>query len=127
MRRRHDRRPLDRQRYRAGALSADLPAGLFVEGHLATVTARGGTYYITQKGNHGSGVILLKIVNRAYECALYQQQRDFMSGRLDWINPLNTSPVAESEADHYIQRQINFDPDLWVIEIEQETLDNPFE
>lgn len=105
---------------------AELPIGLWVETQLATITAQGGTYYITQKGNYGSGVVLLKLVNRKYECSLLIQQRD-IDGKMGWAHALNKETVEEREADDYIQRSISRDPDLWVVEIEQDTLDNPFE
>lgn len=104
----------------------DLPTGLWLDAQLAKFTAQGGTYYITQKGNHGSGVILLKILDRAYNCALQIQQRN-LDGKMGWVDALNKEKVAEKDADDYIQRSIQRDPDLWVVEIEQENLINPFE
>ncbi len=105
---------------------AELPIGLWVETQLAALNARGVSYYITQKGNHGSGVVLLKLLNRQYECSLLIQQRD-LDGKLGWVHALNKEVLEEREADEYIQRSIPRDPDMWVIEIEQDTLDNPFE
>lgn len=105
---------------------AELPTGMWVETHLAALNARGVSYYITQKGNYGSGVVLLKLLNRKYECSLLIQQRD-LDGKMGWVNALDKETVEERTADEYIQRSITRDPDLWVVEIEQKTLDNPFE
>ena len=104
----------------------DLPTGLWVESQCAVLNAAGTAYYITQKGNHGSGVIMLKLLGRAGGCKLLIQQRD-LDGDLGWVNALDEEIIAESKADEYIHRTINRDPDIWVIEIETTDMNNPFE
>ena len=49
-----------------------------------------------------------------------------MEDRLEWMNPFEgQESVEEKEADAYIQRAIQRDPDLWAIEVECETMNNP--
>lgn len=107
-------------------MDEQLPAGLWVESQCAALSAQGKFHTIIQKGNFGSGVILCKIRKSAEQCALLIQQRDF-NGVMGWMHATGKEQLAENQADSYIARSTNLDPDLWVIEIEQDTLENPFE
>ena len=60
-------------------------------------------------------------------CKFLTQQRDFETDELVWVPALAEEMVDEAEADAYIQRAISRDPDLWVIEIEDKEMDNPFQ
>ena len=104
-----------------------LPTGLLVEAVLAPLNARGIFYYITQKGDHGSGLLCLKINGLKGDIDILIQQRNFVSDEIEWVPALDQNPVKESEADEYIQKARQRDPDLWVIEIEDEAMQNPFD
>lgn len=104
-----------------------LPTGLWVEAECAKLNANGQGYYIAHRGNYASGVVMVKVYDRLQrQCMLYIQQRD-LDGVLGWARVLGTEPLAEGEVDRYIQRALSTDPDLWVIDIEADTPDNPFE
>jgi len=103
-----------------------LPTGLWVEGHIHQLTLRGIPYYIHNKGPYASGTVLLKINGLENGCMLLQQQRDF-DGNMGWMDLRDGDKVAESEVDSYIRKAIDMDPDLWVIEYEDRTLENIFD
>ena len=104
----------------------NLPAGLWIEAKLRELDQKAIPYYVVQKGAYFSGTIVLKINSFTGNCKLLGQIRD-ENGHLKWMPALMSELVAESEADLYIQRSMNRDPDLWVIEIESRDLNNPFE
>ena len=104
-----------------------LPTALWVEAHLHRLTAEGRAYYILHKGEYASGMVLVKINALDGTCVLLQQQRDFMTDMLGWVPALNKEIVEESEADAYIRRAVDRDPDLWVVEVEDRDMKNPFE
>ena len=106
--------------------SDQLPTALWVEAVLKPLNDRGIFYYITNKGNHSSGVIMLKLNGLAKGCKLLIQQRD-LDGDMGWVDALNKEQVEEKDADEYIRRSIDRDPDLWVIEIEDQEMENPFD
>lgn len=108
-------------------MSSGLPIGLIVEIKLKELTSQGVPYYIHQSGNHGSGLMMLKLNALDGQCKLITQQRNFLTDILEWIPALEQETVTESEADSYIHRCIARDPDLWVIEIEGREMQNPFE
>lgn len=104
-----------------------LPTGLRVEATLQGLTLKGTPFYYAQKGNHASGLVMLKLSNMRGICKLITEQRNFMTDKIEWINALNQEEIEERAADDYIKRSIENDPDLWVIEIEDEAMLNPFE
>ena len=103
-----------------------LPTHLYVDAHLRKLTQNAIPYYIVQKGAASSGTIILKITNPGEGCRVLQQQRN-LDGEMGWMTLFKGETVEENEADAYIQRATDRDPDLWVIDIEERTLKNPFE
>ena len=103
-----------------------LPTHLFVDAHLKRLDQQAKFYYILQRGDRNSGIILLKLNGLENGCKLLIQQRD-LDGILGWDNALANDMPPESEIDAYIERSKNRDPDLWVIEVEDRELENPFE
>ncbi|GJL84633.1 MAG: hypothetical protein DHS20C02_04080 [Micavibrio sp.] len=104
-----------------------IPTGLIVEGQLRRLTSESIPAYVINRGAYAGGLILLKINTIEEGCTVLIQQRD-LDGELGWMSALGgESTVAESEADAYIARAVDRDPDLWVIEVEDRERRNPFE
>jgi len=72
---------------------------------------------IRNRGDDDAGAILLKFSSRDTGCQVLAQARG-KDGELLWMRTTGPAPVAEAEADAYIERQRRYDPDLWVVEIE---------
>lgn len=103
-----------------------LPVHLWIDAQLRLLNDRGIFYTIPQRGERNSGVILLKLDGLEGACRLLIQQRD-LDGKMGWMDALSMERVEVAEADAYIARAVSLDPDLWVIEIEDRNMDNPFE
>ncbi len=88
---------------------------------LATIPA-----FILQKGDHTAGAVLVKLNTLDGRACCYQRSFDLMSGERQWVV---LSEGDEPEVDASIAKQKSFDPDLWVIEIEDKAgrhlLDEP--
>jgi hypothetical protein len=72
---------------------------------------------IVRRGDSDAGTVLLKL-NRFEEGVTVYTQASTMDGEPGWSRGTGPKPVAEAEADAYIARQVQYDPDVWVLEIE---------
>jgi hypothetical protein len=72
---------------------------------------------VARRGDEDAGVILLKLNRRDLGFEVLAQTRSG-AGELVWQRVTGAMPVAEADADAYIARAVNRDPDVWVIEIE---------
>ncbi|MBV8778311.1 MAG: DUF1491 family protein [Alphaproteobacteria bacterium] len=72
---------------------------------------------VTARGDPDAGAMLVKLCGRDTRAMVLSQTRS-PGGTLGWMRATGAVPVAEAEADAYVARQRQRDPDLWVIEIE---------
>jgi|TARA_R110002096_G_scaffold367840_1_gene561124 hypothetical protein len=75
------------------------------------------TATINHKGDQDRGLLLIKQYVYNKGCKVYTQSRD-MDDNLSWHTPFGEEWVEEAKVDQYIARQIGFDEDLWVLEVE---------
>ncbi len=100
---------------------ARIPTHLWVEAEVRRLSGEGLGVYVAARGDKTGGMVIQKISDMGGNCRLRGQQRDLL-GRLVWIDVLQDEIVPEREADAYIKRAIERDPDLWVVEIEDRTM-----
>jgi hypothetical protein len=72
---------------------------------------------IVRHGHDEAGTVLVK-VNRFDQGVTVYAQATSLDGEPAWSRGTGPKPVTEAEADAYIERQVKFDPDVWVLEIE---------
>lgn len=76
---------------------------------------------LVRRGSQAAGQVLVKLntlLPRGEEgCRVYVQSYD-MAGNRGWRSGTGSSLVSEEAADQYIQRTLKFDPDVWVVEVE---------
>lgn len=103
-----------------------LPISIWIDAHLRRLNEIGQGYYILNKGAFAAGTVLVKINLLDGFSLLLTQIRD-MDGNLGWMSATKEERVAETDADAYIRRAVDRDPDIWVIEVEDREGKNPFE
>jgi hypothetical protein len=72
---------------------------------------------VTARGDPDAGAMLVKLCGRDASATVLTQARR-PDGTLGWLRATGAAPVAEADADAYIARQRQRDPDLWVVEVE---------
>ena len=99
-----------------------------VQAWLRRCTAQGLMAIVARKGDVEAGAILLKINRFGAGCDVFSGV-SAPDGSQAWLRASGRNPVSEKEADAYLARQAKYDPDVWVLEIEdpkaQFTLDGP--
>ena len=94
----------------------ELHSDIWVAALIRRANLGGGFATVARKGEARSGAVLIKLRDPGSGAtALYAQALN-AAGVSVWMRPLGAQSEADVEA--YIARQARFDPDLWVVEIE---------
>ena len=99
--------------------TSKIKAGLWVQAQIRVCDLKSIPIMIRHKGDSDSGAILLKIDCGEVGCCVLSQVRD-LDGKPGWMYGGGAELIGDSEAEAYIKRQIDRDPDLWVVEIEDQ-------
>jgi|TARA_B110000908_G_scaffold168370_1_gene223151 hypothetical protein len=71
--------------------------------------------FVVAHGDDTGGAVLVKLSTLDGKAVLYQRSFDLMTGMRNWAELAGGSDV---DVDASIDRQRGFDPDVWVIEVE---------
>ena len=72
---------------------------------------------VCHRGDTDAGSILLKLNRFSRGCRVFSQTRT-VDGARAWLSATGPEVVDEKAADDYIARQLRYDPDVWVLEVE---------
>ena len=92
-----------------------LRAGIWVAAYLARLQGLAIPAFVVRKGDETAGAVLVKVSTLDGKARALQRSFDPMSGQRTWMV---LAEGDESEVDGAVARQRRFDPDLWVIEVE---------
>ena len=92
-----------------------LTAEFWVHAYLARLRLHEIPAFVVAHGDDTAGAVLVKLNTLDGSATAFQRSFDLLSGVRKWIE-LAKGP--EAEVDEAIARQRSFDPDLWVIEVE---------
>lgn len=105
---------------------ARMPTGLWVQAHLARLSSKGIPVVLVKRGDLNSGIVIVKVNRIEGGIDIFMQGRD-AAGNFSWQPGIDGRRVDDLEADAFIKRQTAYDPDIWVIEIEDCEGCNPIE
>ena len=92
-----------------------LTADIWVSAYLTRLRLAAILAFVVSRGDATSGAVMVKMNTLDGRACCYQRSFDLMSGDRVWVV---LAEGAEADVDQSIQRQCGFDPDLWVIEVE---------
>lgn len=94
---------------------------IWVRAYLRRCQAEGTAVVIVRRGDEAAGAIFICIDRLDGTVSLYgPAPAGLIESETDrrWVSCFGSRPVREAEADDYLARQREFDPDLWIIQVE---------
>lgn len=100
-----------------------LKAAIWAAAYVRRCHVEGAYAVIRRRGAEEAGALFVKINRLDGTSDLYgpAPQTAFEESHpadRAFIACMRASPAAESDVDAYLERQVKFDPDLWIIEVE---------
>jgi len=93
-----------------------LKAGIFVRALIRRAQVAGASAFVVRKGAEEAGAVIITLSRLDGTCLLLNQARNG-KGDLVWARPLGDWG-EEIKARSWLDKQVRFDPDLWIVEIE---------
>ncbi len=94
---------------------ARLTAEFWVQAYLTRLRLQDIPAFVVAHGDDTAGAVLVKLNTLDGSARAFQRSFDLMTGARQWVE---LATGAEADVDAAIARQTGFDPDLWVIEVE---------
>ncbi|MEM6276625.1 MAG: DUF1491 family protein [Pseudomonadota bacterium] len=92
-----------------------LTSELWVAAYLRRLNLEGIHAYVMKRGDATAGAVLVKLSTLDGRAVCFQRSFDLETGVRTWMELVNG---AEADVEATLSRQKEFDPDLWVIELE---------
>lgn len=92
-----------------------LTADIWVSAYLTRLRLKDIPAFVVKRGDATAGAVLVKLNTLDGQALCYQRSFDLMTGERQWVVLVDG---AEADVDVSINRQSGFDPDIWVIEVE---------
>ena len=93
-----------------------LKAGIYVKALIRRAEVAGASAHVVRRGAEEAGALFLKLARLDGTCTVLNQARRG-EGELVWMKPLGETS-DDAAAAKYFEKQVRFDPDLWIVEIE---------
>lgn len=96
-------------------MTARLATGLWIAAYLARLRGAAINAFLVSKGDPTAGAVAVKVATMDGRASVFVRAQGPDGARL-WSPLAEAAP--EAEADAALARQRRFDPDLWIVEIE---------
>ena len=88
---------------------------LYIKAHVKRLGVAGIPAYVIRHGDDDAGDLIVKLSTLDGKASMFQREYNLDTSERTWVRVLEAS---ETEVDAAIQTQCGFDPDVWVLEIE---------
>jgi hypothetical protein len=100
-----------------------LKSGIWVAAYLRRCAVEGAPAVVRRRGAEEAGTIFVRIdrldgTSDLYGPAPQSAFDDAQPAERAFSPCLKTTPAPDADAESYLARQIKFDPDLWIVEVE---------
>ena len=100
-----------------------LKSGIWVAAYLRRCHIEGAAAVLRRRGAEEAGAIFIKVSRLDGTADLYgpAPQSAFDEARPSeraFSQALQNPPLPEADVENYLTRQFRFDPDLWIVEVE---------
>ncbi len=92
-----------------------LATGFWVAAYRRRLSDAGIACYIARKGDETSGAVMVKLATMDGVAQLFERRVDLASGENRWMV---LAEGDEAAVDASARKQAGFDPDLWIVEVE---------
>jgi len=106
-----------------GGTDMRLKSAIWVSAYLRRVQAGGAFAAVRRRGNEDAGTIFIKINRLDGTAELFgpapqSAADDGWPTDRAFMSCLKTFPALEEDSEAYLVKEIRFDPDVWIIEVE---------
>ena len=92
-----------------------LKSEFWVKAYLKKLSLAGIPGFVVHHGDDDAGDLLVKVCALNGTAELFQREYNLETGKLVWNCTFSGS---EEDADKSVKKKFGFDPDLWVLEVE---------
>ena len=100
-----------------------LKSGIWVAAYIRRAQTEGAQAVLRRRGADEAGAVFIKVSRLDGTAEVFgpAPQSAFDEARPSdraFIRTLKAQPASEADAEVYLARQIKFDPDIWIVEVE---------
>jgi hypothetical protein len=100
-----------------------LKSGIWVAAYIRRAQIEGAQAVLRRRGADEAGAVFIKVSRLDGTAEVFgpAPQSTFDEARPSeraFIRTLKAQPASEADAEAYLTRQIKFDPDIWIVEVE---------
>ena len=100
-----------------------LKSGIWVAAYIRRVQTEGAQAVLRRRGADEAGAVFIKVSRLDGTAEVFgpAPQTAFDEARPSdraFVRTLKAEPASEADAEAYLARQLKFDPDIWIVEVE---------